>query len=64
MVMMHCTAQLEGGRLKIGLPWSAFEHVIDDLKDHSDAKVWIPDPTVVEVRDLVVEFRLKREVQI
>ena len=64
MIMMGCTARLQDGRLKIGLPWGAFDHVVDDLKEHSDAKVWIPDPTVVEVHDLVVEFRLKKRVEL
>ena len=63
MNMMDCTVVLMGdGRLHIGLPKSLFETAVQDLKDHTNAKVWIPTSSVIEVRDLVIEFRLKQGV--
>ena len=64
MIMMACTAHLQDRRLKIGLPKSAFEHAIDDFKNHSDAKLWIPYPAVIEVRNIVVELRIIQKVEI
>jgi hypothetical protein len=64
MRMMSCTAQIVNGRLHIGLPQTAFEHAVRDFRAHTDAKVWIPDPNVIEVSNIVIEFRIKREVEI
>ena len=65
MKMMSCTAELrDDGRLHIGLPKSAFVHTVEDLREHSDAKIWIPDESVIEVRDIVVEFRVRQEIRL
>lgn len=59
---MMPTAKIRDGRLRIGIPRTAFEHAVENFREHTDAKVWIPDPNVIEISDIVVEFRVKREV--
>ena len=59
--MMSCTAEIRDGRLRIGIPKTAFIAAVENFREHTDAKVWIPDPNVIEISDIVVEFRVKRE---
>ena len=64
MMMMGCTARIKDGRLQIGLPYEAFIHAAEDIRERTDAKLYASDPNVIEVSDITVEFRVRKVVEL
>lgn len=59
--MMPCSAEIKDKKLLIGLPEKAFISAIDHLKDHTDGKIWIPDNNVIQLSDVIIEFRIFKD---